>query len=547
MEYVRAARLVSRQVRIYLEDVLPLARETVRTSFEAVYLLLRLTFHLVRPLFTLVILLYKLLFPYLLYLGQKLWAAFSLQPAEFLAIEAGIACSILALSYLERRFRIYKRVHRMSVGTARACRRRYRRLLSNVRQKSRLAAGALPHLLFYAIISFLQSYFGRFLAPFTQGSGMLLLACVGPAVRTVLLLYAVEVEAGYDSTPATLPDSSDSEYVPSPQDIDISSVLQNTSTADTPVRRRRRPSTSTTPDPLARAAAVAQEIENDGAEANVMLRRSSRVTIMDTPKPVRARREMFATPRPGKPPVDDLDARNALEIRTLRFWVVFGVVWGTRSVMWYFSPSVMENFIKTMDNWLFYFFLWAQIGMTSGADVLYSVIASVARRRWKLGEVGAARLNILLRFIVAAGLVKSDRADEISESMAEYGLAMLGVVFLITPRVATFLGTVFIGLIVPCYLSTSVVECGDGTGFGRHNWLSYWGVISLVEAGFAASADMCGWVPLWYHAKMMMILWLQLPYYRGSVTILDWVMDRVGSALTSVKKQVVTPRKRKRA
>ena len=463
-----------------------------------------------------------------------------------LAAEAGFALSIIALSLLERRFRVFYRVYAFSTGATRSVTRRYRSMISAVRSKSRLAAMALPHLLFFAVAIAVHTSVGHVFAPFTQGAGMVLLACVRPAIRTVLLLYSVDVE----ELPTPI-------FPATPQDRETPVQLLKFA-ADSPKtpadqirgslrRRKGRPSE----EAQERARDVADEIENDGAGANVKPR--TRVRINETPSMegkalVPSRESTFVTPRPRRRRQQDEEVREALEIATLRFWVVFGLVWAGRSMMWYFSPSMFENVVLQVDNWLFYFFLWAQLGMTSGANAVYRAIASVARRRWRLeDDDNVKKLGLLLRVAVASGIVHAEKAESLKTNVAEGGLALLGLVFLITPRVATYVGTVIIGLLVPCYLSTAVLEAGDGLGMGRHNWLSYWGVFSLVDAGFAATADMFGWLPLWYHVKMCIVLWLQLPYYRGSVIVLDWVMDHVGSALSSVKKQVVTPRKRKRA
>lgn len=433
---------------------------------------------------------------------------------------------------------------------------RYRRVLASLRAKSRIAALAFPHVLYAALALAVHFTIGKFLAPFTQGIGMVLVACVRPAVRTALLLYSVDVGDNSTSEAGSMVDSAERPVL---------SIRQNEggSERSSTIRRRRKTEKRSSIDAVrAHAASVAAEIENDGDEANlpkpsrVRINEASRASedkagsslVLRTPEVAINRRSRAVVTEK-----DENDLRSAMEANVLRFWIVFGLVWSVRNLAWYFCPLVLRYVVARLDTCLFYFFLWAQLGMTCGANVVYSVIANIARKRWRLdtkakgGESRTEQASLFIRLAVMANLVSKERASDVTSTVTESGLALVGVVFLITPRMATFLGTLLIGLLIPCYLSTAALETRGSEGMVRHNWLLYWSVFSVTDATFAACSEMFGWLPLWYHVKMVIILWLQLPYYRGSVVVLDYVMECVGSALSSVRKQVVTPRKRKRA
>lgn len=464
--------------------------------------------------------------------------------------------ALLVLILLERRFGLLHRVYVLTVGSYRSVKARYRLVLASLRSKSRTAALAFPHVLYVALAFAVHVTVGKFIAPFTQGAGMVLVACVRPAVRTVLLLYSVDVD--YEPM-------NEVEPVVNAEERPVLAIRQNEGTGEraSTMRRRRKADKRSSIDPMrARAASVAAEIENDGSEANAS--KQPRVRINETPEVRREKEDgtlVLRTPevavnrktRIARTGQDDSDVCGAMEVKVLRFWIVFGLVWSARSLAWYCSPIVLRHMLAGLDTALFYFFVWAQLGMTRGSNVLYSLIAKIARKRWHLeekpkkGEDRMEQVGLLIRLAVMAKLVSAERAPDMTSTVTESGLALVGVVFLITPRVATFLGTLLIGLLVPCYLSTAALETRGGEGMVRHNWLSYWSVFSVTDATYAACAEMFGWLPLWYHVKMVIILWLQLPYYRGSVVVLDYVMEGVGSALSSVRKQVVTPRKRKRA
>lgn len=580
MDYLRLAQSVSVRVRDYLSDVLPLARQTASVTFLAVQLHLRLVARVCSPLITVLIHLYHYLIPVLTLILRQLYILFTLQPPHVLAFEALTCLFLLLLTLLERRFGIVARIRSFHYRITSAISSRYHRFRDHLYSKSRLAASILPHALFFTLAFITHTSIGHLIAPFTRGAGMVLLACVHPAIRTLLLLYRLEIS---DPRPTRRPstfrertrlmppledltpdsdsdpppdDRSDPDYTPS------STLSRDTPNSTTLRRSRRRAALHAQTDLRQRAATVAAAIAdaaNDNHDSNCDSRTgASSSSRAVTPASTRRVRIQSVSPDPSaripastrtsspRPP----EARAA-ERAVLRFWVVFGVVWAARSFTWFFCPVVLEGVVTAVDARLFYLFIWAQLSLTRGADVVYDLIARFARRRWHLGpREGVRRLNAIMRLLVAMRIVEEERASKLMSVVEESGLALLGVLFLITPRWTTFLGTLAIGLIVPCYLTMVVLEGrarDDMIAIARHNWLSYWGVFSLVDAGFSAGADVLGWMPLWYHTKMVIILWLQLPYYRGSVIILDWFMERVGLALSSVRQQTVTPKKRKRA
>lgn len=557
MEYVRAGRLLARQAKQYFADVLPLARDTFHASLTAALLFLKLLYVLLKPIFSFALRAYRLVYPSIQFLAQNIWTLFCLQPPHILAAEAGLCIVTLGLIFLERRLGLFRRLHQYTIGWYRSVVRRYKAFLSSVRSKSRTAALILPHILFLSIAFSIHYMIGHLIRPFTQGFGMILVTSLKPALKSVFLVYSVD----YHNYPQDNPNQTN---VMSNQTQVVSIRSNNENSASNSTIRRRKSNKRKSLDAMrVRGAAVNADIQNEPqSEEDLATPRQSRVRINDTPQvnhsalvqstshSARASRQPSLTTFAS----DDNDLRDdQVEVYMLRFWVVFGLVWTIRSIAWYFCPLILHTWVAALDTALFYFFVWAQLGITRGANAMYAIVSKVARRRWRLdavkrtGERRKEQVNMLLKLAVYAKFISEERAAELGNTITESGLALLGIVFLITPRLATFFGTLLIGLLVPCYLSTSALETGGAEGLTRHNWLSYWAVFSVMDAGYAVCADMFGWVPLWYHLKMVLILWLQLPYYRGSVVILEYIMGYVGSAMSSLRRQAVTPRKRKRA
>ncbi|PXF44550.1 Protein HVA22 [Gracilariopsis chorda] len=526
MEYIRAFKLLTREARAYLHNIVPLARETLQSSFTTAYLIARLIYAIARPLVALLINLYYILLPTFTFLLRTLWNTFCRQPPRVLAIEAGAALAITALLLLERRFRFFHRFYSFYAVTSSRVAGTYRKFLSEVRTKSKLAALSIPHMIFLVVVFGFHSTIGKSISSWIQGPTLLLYSCVRPAIRTIFLLYTVEIDEGRKADPTN----------PSTPPRPSSQEPGTRVSGDRALRNRRLGFGSD----HKRGISGARRIEKPGASRRANAANEAE-NSNDSARPLLAdstRGESF----------NSVPNQDKAELKALRSWVVFGIAWGCRSLSWYFCPQLLEHFVTSFDILLFYFFVWAELELTKGAEVLYSIIARTSRSRLRKprGE-GVQKLNIFLRLLVAAGILKDDQTSDLFGFAAESGLTLLGTIFLITPRMLTFVGTVAIGLMMPAYLTIAVIEAGDPKGLYRYNWLSYWSVLSLIEAAYTAASNRLGWLPLWYHVKMCVVMWLQLPYFRGASTLLDRMMGQVGSTLSSVKRQVVTPRKRKRA
>ncbi|CAN8071685.1 unnamed protein product [Agarophyton chilense] len=530
MEYVRAARLLTKEAQLYLQEVLPLARETLKSSFTTFFLITRLLHAIARPLLALLQKLYNVLFPAISILLMKLWSAFCLQPARALAVEAAISLALVFVSYLERRFRFLPRLRLFCVRTSSRVKRNYQLCLAEIRAKSKLAALATPHIIFICLACLFHSIIGKRVSYFLQGARLLVLACIRPAVRSAMLLYTVEVETVPETASETAPTNSDFAH--------ILNSSQNRSFGA--VTRRRRWSTGHAIMPVSPATTRVKN-RDTSLPRNSGNRYLSESESNDTPQQYSSVLALFEMP-------DCEKEQEALELATLRFWVVFALAWAVRSFSWYFCPALFKSMLVNLDNFLLYFLLWTELDITRGSETIYSLISRTVRGSGqRRAQNRLEKFNVVLRVLVATGVVSEDRAGDLSTVVAESGLALLGGIFLITPRMVTFVGTIAVGFILPSYLSQGVIESREAKVLYRHNWLSYWSMLYLIEIVYTATAHSLAWLPLWYHAKLAVVLWLQLPYFRGAATVLDRVMEFLGKTMSSVQRQVVTPRKRKRA
>lgn len=180
---------------------------------------------------------------------------------------------------------------------------------------------------------------------------------------------------------------------------------------------------------------------------------------------------------------------------------------------------------------------------------------------------------VLLRLATAMGLLSASQAEWLTLAAEEGGFVALGSIFFITPRPLTYLGTLAVGFLFPAYLSAAAVSAAPAGAVGggalaadarrrQRRWLTYWTALAALDGLLLGPAGgVADWLPLWYHVRLGVLLWLQLPCLGGATTVcglvVGWVAAVVG-AVGGVARWVdrrwgggrgggeTTPRKRKR-
>ncbi|KAK1865111.1 hypothetical protein I4F81_007646 [Pyropia yezoensis] len=198
--------------------------------------------------------------------------------------------------------------------------------------------------------------------------------------------------------------------------------------------------------------------------------------------------------------------------------------------------------------------------------------------RWVVATVEAARAAygrrmVALRAQSRAVAAVAPHAEWLTLAAEEGGFVALGSIFFITPRPLTYLGTLAVGFLFPAYLSAAAVSAAPAGAVGggalaadarrrQRRWLTYWTALAALDGLLLGPAGgVADWLPLWYHVRLGVLLWLQLPCLGGATTVcglvVGWVAAVVG-AVGGVARWVdrrwgggrgggeTTPRKRKR-
>ncbi|KAJ7294368.1 hypothetical protein O6H91_03G133000 [Diphasiastrum complanatum] len=71
-----------------------------------------------------------------------------------------------------------------------------------------------------------------------------------------------------------------------------------------------------------------------------------------------------------------------------------------------------------------------------------------------------------------------------------------------------------IGIGFPVYATFKALEKKDQAE--QEEWLVYWAVYGCFNVAEAFSDKLLSWFPYYYHAKLVFLIWLQLPFNYGS-------------------------------
>jgi TB2/DP1, HVA22 family len=597
MEFISAARLVGAHATVFLSELVPLLRDVVDALVDTTFAVFRLLSALARPAAGLLQTVGVALRPLVAALLSSLWQAFASQTPGALAKEAAAASVISTLLALEHRLGLIRSVTSLFVAWSRGVARSYSSFKRNVRDKSATAAALMSHAVFLIPSAGLFVCFGPGVDAFAQRWGLFAVSVVSPSYRTIYALYSMDnddddysVQDECAVTPTVLrgrrfldtpsgcapasraaklleaearegqhlsnesddAEASDTDSSGGNQGSRGARPARDTSTASPILIQRRRNlllSASTATPALPESLPSCSEAVVDGSDSIATQTSGEKVGIVSA-----LRRRMLTPASFRKQPRKNrgsspVVSSSMLEAELLRFWVVYGVAWAVRSLARFFVPAIMSGLTSRLDTFLFFFIIWLQIGLTRGADTLFPIVATFLRQSHYLRSTAtrSEQLNIGLRMLVACGLISTDKAAIVGETIAESGLALVGVIFFITPRVPTFIGTVLIGYCVPIYLTVSAASSASLSST-RYTWLCYWVVYALVDSVYNSLSDTLDWLPLWYHCKLAIILWLQTPVHRGASFLLDRSMSLFVSRVVSMyRRRAVTPHKRKRA
>jgi receptor expression-enhancing protein 1/2/3/4 len=81
----------------------------------------------------------------------------------------------------------------------------------------------------------------------------------------------------------------------------------------------------------------------------------------------------------------------------------------------------------------------------------------------------------------------------------------------------------FLGYLYPSYQSYKAIKLNDATQHTQ--WLTFWIVSTYISLLEVLGDSLLFWLPFYYEAKVLLLGWLVLPYFRGASVLYDRVVS----------------------
>jgi len=210
----------------------------------------------------------------------------------------------------------------------------------------------------------------------------------------------------------------------------------------------------------------------------------------------------------------------------LKYWVIWSLAVCAVGMLTLFLPAFVTSFCTVPLHLCNVFLIWMHSPFTRGDIVLYTLLSPlVSPYANRLQERVAAantedeeKTNFVMRMLVSLRVVP-ERHVHLAKDLWAQGPALFGLVFLFTPGFVASRGCSLMGFGFPAYVAIGVL--GEKRTRRYEWWLAYFVVAVAVDYLAAALSREVGWLPLFYHAKLLVMMWLQFPYFQGAERIFN--------------------------
>ena len=500
---------------------------------------------------------------------------------QFKLAVASALVAMLGVWLLEReikRRRIVERVRARVDAVASRVRAAYDAFRAEVERESRIAAFLLPHVIFAVLAGFVWLSFHDTVHDLARGFLAWGVVVGWPVTATTrkLLEYDSKSDAREEDVLETA--------VASATGLEEQQQQQQLP----PSRRSSHASTSSTTaggegpkTPLAKLVQPAQDWLTD-----VLLRVRDRVSSDD----MRVRNSAVDAPVLVASSSSSSAQAHAEEtahcVSSMLYWLRYWSVLSVALLLEQFPGT--GHFLALMPVWpelRLLTALWLQLPGTRGADLAFEFVVPLLDRYFKkleakapaslaaaaaaasstaatdaaaVAAAAADQRNLVLRLLVSSGMI-SDATRSKLVHMIETGgsLVMTAFPFLISPSFVTKIGVLIVGLAFPAHASATVVlrvAHVPPTALASSppliapivRWLQYWVVYAVFALVHGPIALVFGfWFPLFDQIHLLLLLWLQLPFFRGATGIF-YVCLVVGRVMRRMQRQRAAKRRRGR-
>ncbi|KAG1712278.1 hypothetical protein DVH05_000028 [Phytophthora capsici] len=210
----------------------------------------------------------------------------------------------------------------------------------------------------------------------------------------------------------------------------------------------------------------------------------------------------------------------------LKYWVIWSLAVCTIGMVTLFLPAFVTSFFTVPLHLCNIFLIWVHSPFTRGDIALYTLLSPLVspyanrihEREKAVNAEAEEKANFLMRMLVSFRVVP-ERHIHLAKDLWSQGPALFGLIFLFTPGFVASRGCALMGFGFPAYVTIGVL--GEKRTRRYEWWLAYFSVAVTVDYLVNAIGREIAWLPLFYHAKLLVMMWLQFPYFQGAERIFN--------------------------
>ncbi|CAI5714234.1 unnamed protein product [Peronospora effusa] len=216
----------------------------------------------------------------------------------------------------------------------------------------------------------------------------------------------------------------------------------------------------------------------------------------------------------------------------LKYWIIWSLAVCLIGMVTLFLPTFLTSFFTMPLDWCNIFLVWMHSPFTRGDIALYSLLSPlispyanrIHEREATINVETEEKTNFLMRILVSFRVVP-ERHVHLAKDLWSQGPALFGLFFMFTPGFVASRGCSLMGFGFPAYVTIGVLSEKQTRRYEW--WLAYFSIAVTADYFITAIGREIGWLPLFYHVKLLMMMWLQFPYFQGAERIFNAIFSSV--------------------
>ncbi|OWZ12315.1 Transmembrane protein [Phytophthora megakarya] len=210
----------------------------------------------------------------------------------------------------------------------------------------------------------------------------------------------------------------------------------------------------------------------------------------------------------------------------LKYWVIWSFAACLIGMVTLFLPAFVTSFVTVPLHFCNIFLIWMHSPFTRGDIALYTWLSPlispyanrIHEREASVNAEAEEKTTFLMRMLVSFRVLP-ERHVHLAKDLWSQGPALFGLIFVFTPGFVASRGCSLMGFGFPAYVTIGVL--GEKRTRRYEWWLAYFSVAVTVDYLLTAIGREIAWLPLFYHVKLLVMMWLQFPYFQGAERIFN--------------------------